>query len=195
MGSTAAVENHDTFSMQYGILAFGIRFTFRRPISSSISLRAVNKKCNKVFNMTQKAFQFYLYLDSYFFPSFADCNSDYFLFVWSFLQNFFSLLFVESWKHETARDRYWICDVFSRRRKKTQREKQKCLVRNMVDMVERCRSQNIYMQTGIRTLFFPSIDSVSPLLLSLSSLLLLLFHLRCKQKVILTKKSAIEIQS
>lgn len=47
----------------------------------SISLRAVNKKCNKVFNMT-KAFQFYL-LPRSMFVSFSRscCNSKIFPFV------------------------------------------------------------------------------------------------------------------
>lgn len=52
----------------------------------------------------RKHFNFIFYLD--FFFLLAECSSDYLLFVWSFLHIFFFLLFPESWKHETARDRY-----------------------------------------------------------------------------------------
>lgn len=125
--SVCGMKWNDWSCKSWYILTHDRFFPCHPNAAQSISLRAVNKKCNKVFNMTQKAFQFYL-LPRSMFVSFSRscCNSRNFPFVWSLfsLQCYVRFLFyfqTECTRQTLGRDMV----IFQATKEYVQKRKQK----------------------------------------------------------------------
>lgn len=167
------------------ILAFQCDTLPLSPIPSSISLRAANKKSNKVFNMTQKSISILSFTPiSFLFPS---------LQLWQFS----ICLKVFPFSELNARDRYGYFQATKEHRMKTKNDAGRKKRSLGMEGVGRNRSQNIIWcdwvgmeckAVSTHFPFFPSFDSASPLSL-------LLFHLGAVRRKRRIKIVSIEIQS